>query len=596
MANRLNVAEAHSIVALYERGWSCRRIGRVLGIDRETVGNYVRAAQARAAAGAKPAKAPLGSGAMVDGSKPAKAPLGSGGVIGPAEPFATRAAVRLGTADQSASSAGEAGPGRAVATEAGAVAEVPRTHSDCRPYHAVILAKLEQGLSAQRIYQDLTGECGPAPGVAPSYYSIRRYVARLGLASEPALPFRRMECAPGAEMQVDLGRGAAVMAPEGMNRPTSRTGRPRGPSKTYPYVLRVVLSHSRKGYSQTLDRQTTENFIRCLEDAFWHFGGVTQTLVLDNLKAAVKNADWFDPEINPKVQSFCAHYGIVALPTKPRMPRHKGKVERGVDYVQENALKGHQFPSLEAQNRHLWHWEATVADTRIHGTIHQQVKEVFERVERPALRPLPAERFPFFHEAQRIVHRDGHVSVEKAYYSVPPEYLGRTVWARWDGHLVRIFDSRMQLVATHTRKEAGQFSTLNRHILDQKISGVERGAVWLLKKAQAIGPQAERWAQAMVQARGVEGVRVLQGLLSLGNRHAHGQLDRACGVALEHQCFRLRTLRRLVRRDLEKADRQQELPGLLDEHPIIRPLADYGRFVHQAFLDPQPLPRTEIHA
>jgi transposase InsO family protein len=480
-----------------------------------------------------------------------------------------------------------------VAVEAGAAAG---TRSDCQPYHATILAKLEQGLSAQRIYQDLAGEHGPDPGGVPSYYSVRRYVAKLGTASEPALPFRRMECAPGAEMQVDLGRGAAVVSPEAPGGTDHRTGRVRRCRKTYPHVLRVVLSHSRKGYSQVLDRQTTDNFIRCLEDAFWHFGGVSATLVLDNLKAAVKNPDWFDPEINPKVQSFCAHYGIVALPTKPRTPRHKGKVERGVDYVQENALKGHQFTSLEEQNRHLWHWEATVADTRIHGTIHKQVKEVFEQVERPALRPLPAERFPFFHEAQRVVHRDGHVAVEKAYYSVPPEYLGRTVWVRWDGHLVRIFDGRMQLVATHARKEAGQFSTLDRHILDQKIAGVERGAGWLLQKAGAIGTQAQRWAEAMVQARGVEGVRVLQGLVALGKRHAHAQLDRACGVALEHQCFRLRTLRRLVQRDLEKADRQLELPGLLDEHPIIRPLADYGRFVHQAFLQPQPLPGMEIHA
>lgn len=97
-------------------------------------------------------------------------------------------------------------------------------------------------------------------------------------------------------------------------------------------------------------RQTTDEFIRCLENAFWHFGGVPQTLVLDNLRAAVSKADWFDPEINPKVQSFCEHYGIVPLPTKPRMPRHKGKVERGIGYVQDNGLKGRRFTSLEAEN------------------------------------------------------------------------------------------------------------------------------------------------------------------------------------------------------------------------------------------------------
>ena len=89
-----------------------------------------------------------------------------------------------------------------------------------------------------------------------------------------------------------------------------------------------------------------------------------QTLVLDNLRAAVSKADWFDPELNPKAQSFFAHYNVVPLPTKPRTPRHKGKVERGVAYVQDNALKGHTFASIAEQNAHLRHWEEHVADTR----------------------------------------------------------------------------------------------------------------------------------------------------------------------------------------------------------------------------------------
>lgn len=135
-------------------------------------------------------------------------------------------------------------------------------------------------------------------------------------------------------------------------------------------------------------------------------------------------------------------YGTTILPTKPYTPRHKGKVERGVDYVQENGLKGRQFASLDDQNRHLLDWETSVADTRIHGTTRKHVGRVFREVERPTLRPLPMERFPNFHEAQRSVNRDGHVEVAKAYYSAPPEYLGRRVWVRWDGRTVRLFNHR----------------------------------------------------------------------------------------------------------------------------------------------------------
>src|SRR5690606_34558794 len=106
-----------------------------------------------------------------------------------------------------------------------------------------------------------------------------------------------------------------------------------------------------------------DDFIRCLENAFWHFGGLPRTLVIDNLRAAVSRADWFDPELNPKMLSFAQYYGTVILPTRPYTPRHKGKVERGVDYVQENALKGKRFESLQAENKYLLEWETQVADT-----------------------------------------------------------------------------------------------------------------------------------------------------------------------------------------------------------------------------------------
>jgi hypothetical protein len=153
-------------------------------------------------------------------------------------------------------------------------------------------------------------------------------------------------------------------------------------------------------------------------------------LVLDNLKAAVTKADWFDPDLNPKVVSFARHYGVAILPTRPRSPREKGKIESGIKYVKNNAVKGRIFRTLEDLNRFLLHWERSVADTRIHGTTKRQVRKVFEDIERAALRPLPPDPFPMFQEGRRKVHRDGHIEVRRSYYSVPPEYLGREVWVR----------------------------------------------------------------------------------------------------------------------------------------------------------------------
>jgi transposase len=505
MANRLKMALAQSIHTLHQQGWSQRRIARELGINRETVARHLKDLQAA--------------------SKPANAPLGSDPHLTTSEPLPCE-------------------PGRL---------------SECEPWRDQILEKLQLGLSAQRIYQDLVAD----HGFGGSYFSVRRFVHRL--RGHTGLPVRRLECEPGEEAQVDFGTGAPLIGPDAKRRKT--------------HVLRIVLSYSRKAYSQAVTRQTTENFILCLENAFGHFGGVPRRLILDNLKAAVQTADWFDPDLNPKLCSFAEHYGIAVLPNRPYKPQHKGKVERGVGYVQDNGLKGRTFASLEEQNLFLLDWERTVADTRLHGTTRQQVGKLFTEVERSLLQPLPRERFPFFHEGRRIVHRDGHVEVDRAYYSVPPEYLGRRVWIRWDARMVRVFNDKMDQIAVHPKHEPGRFSTDRNHIASEKITGVERGAAWLLSRARLIGPHSARWAEATIQTRGVQGMRVVQGLLSLTHRHDWAAIEKACQVAHGYSSFRLRTIRSLIDR---QAPSQQRFE-FMAHHAIIRQLSEYDQFVHEAF-------------
>ena len=112
--------------------------------------------------------------------------------------------------------------------------------------------------------------------------------------------------APGEEVQVDFGQGAWVVQADG--------------TRFRPHLLRLVLSASRKGYTEVFRRQTTENFIRGLENGFRAFGGVPVTAVVDNLKAAVARIDWYDPELTPKVRDFAEHYGTAILPRRPAMP------------------------------------------------------------------------------------------------------------------------------------------------------------------------------------------------------------------------------------------------------------------------------------
>src|ERR1700724_4580465 len=383
MSNVLKVSLQTTIYSLAQRGWSRRRIAKELGINRETVGRYLRLP--------KPAISITGNLAGKEESKPA---LSIAGI----------------------------GAGR---------------RSRCEGLAEVIAAKVEVGLSGQRIYQDLVEQ----NGFSDSYQWVQRFVRKL----KGAQPQRvwRMEARPGEEVQVDFGLGAPIW--EG----------PRRPRRSW--VFRMVLSYSRKAYSEAVLRQDTETFLRCLENGLRAFGGVPLLLNLDNMKTAVLKADWFDPEINPKLADFCRHYGMHVVPCRPAKPQHKGKVERGVAYVRTNALKGRRFKSLAEENLFLSYWESSVADTRIHGTTRKQVAARFEE-ERPHLQPLPASLFPCFQEGRRSVHRDSYVEVQKAFYEAPPELIGREVWVRWDSRCVRIFNERMEQVGMHTRQEPGKFS------------------------------------------------------------------------------------------------------------------------------------------
>jgi len=325
MANQLEMAIVQSILHLYSLRWSQRRIARELGIDRETVrqcllrqlGTANPAISPAGCPGSKPATFSPSPGPTADradgrdaggsagDSKPAIPPAGSERAdVGP-NPAVVPAAVPSGGEPAAALAAGQSATDPMASTWVGPVGRP----SLCASFAGVIGDKLERDLSAQRIFQDLRDEHGFTGG----YDSVKRFVRRLGATR--SLPFRRMECAPGVEGQVDFGTGAPVVDTDGKRRRT--------------YVFRVVLSHSRKGFSEATYRQTTEDFIRCLEDAFWYFGGVPQTVVIDNLRAAVKHPDWYDPELVPKLEAFCRHYGTVILPTRSYTPRQHDSRFRG---------------------------------------------------------------------------------------------------------------------------------------------------------------------------------------------------------------------------------------------------------------------------
>jgi hypothetical protein len=219
-----------------------------------------------------------------------------------------------------------------------------------------------------------------------------------------------------------------------------------------------------------------------------------------------------------------------------------------------------------------------VADTRIHGTTRKQVGKVFNEVERAKLLPLPAGLFPVFEEAPRMVHRDGYIELKRAYYSVPPEYVGRQVWARWESRLVRVFNQRREVIAVHALAEPGKFATDPNHLHSPYRRFVQHSLDYLLDRARLIGVHTGSWAEAMIKQRGPMGIRVLHGLLSLAPKHPVKALEQAAQKALHHGAWRLRDLRTL----LEQAGPAPQL-DFLETHPIIRSLDTYRDCVPDCF-------------
>jgi transposase len=522
MSHILKVNEQEAIRTLAAKGFSLRWIARELGVNRRTVARY---------AGNVVSKCTTLEGEVTAGLE---AEIGS----------------------KCTSVGGEVTAG---------------SRSSCAPHSGVIAGMVGEGLTAQRIWQDLRD----GHGFEGSYEAVKRYVHRLK-AREPQRVWR-VEVQPGAELQVDFMHGPMVVGADGKRRRA--------------WILRMVLSYSRKGYSEAVFRQDTESFLRVLENGLRHFGGSARLLNLDNLKAGVLRADWTDPELNPKFASFCRHYEMTAMPCRPYRPQHKGKVERSVQYVRDSALKGRQFGSLAALNEHLRHWEATVADTRIHGTTKLQVAPMFEE-ERPHLQALPASLFPAYQEARRMVHQDGFVEVAKAYYEAPVEWIGRKVWVQWDGRRVILLNDKQECLATHARLEPGKFTRT------RDVRGLDGGVAFniqrWLRQAATLGSAASQWAAQAVEKRGAEALRSIMGLCSLARTHRPAHIDAACAKALAAGAdapLRLQDIRRLLRAGAS-APIQTVMP-FLAHHPVIRSLDHYSEFVrHQTQQAPDSSPAT----
>jgi transposase len=362
-----------------------------------------------------------------------------------------------------------------------------------------------------------------------SYSAVRRVAQRLQRMAPPAASatdtFVRVEVAPGREAQVDFGYAGWTLDPA--------TNASR---KTWVFVM--VLSWSRHLYAELVFDQKVETWLLCHRHAFEWFGGVPARVVPDNLKAAILHTSFHDPVVQRSYRECAEHYGFLIDPNPPRTPRLKGKVEQGgVHYVKRNFLAGRTPPQpVDELNRALRVWATQTAGHRIHGTTRQRPLEQFEAIERAALRPSPTVPYDPAIWKQVLLHRDGYIVFEQAYYSAPCRLVGQTLWVRGGARTVELFTADHQLVATHTRARApGERQTHLSHLPPEKVPGLILTREGCQAQANAIGPATATLVQELLDHRPVDRLRVAGRLLRLAQTHSPERLERACTRA-RHFC------------------------------------------------------------
>jgi transposase len=398
-------------------------------------------------------------------------------------------------------------------------------------------------------------------GFRGGYQTVKRFVRKLR-GNQPPQARAVIITAPGEESQVDYGTGPMVRDPQ--------TGKYR---RTRWFVL--TLGCSRKAVRLLSFRSSSRIWAELHEKAFRRLGGSTRIVVLDNLKEGVLVPDIYDPALNPLYRDVLTHYGCVALPCRIQDPDRKGKVERGVGHAKNTPLKGKRFESLEEAQAYLDRWETSCADTRIHGTTKRQVAAMFAE-EKPFLLPLPLEPFRYYQHGQRVVHLDGCVEVEAAYYGLPPGWIGRLVRVQWDELYVRILDpNHGLLLREHVRQKRGWYRIKKEDHPKHRPLRVSQ----LLWRAGRAGTHIGTLCNLIYNQRGEPGVRRVLGVLSLAKKFGTAAVEEACAVALEMGVHEYRFVRRYLERSPQLTLRQVD--------PLIRELVQYRDLINLRTQEPK---------
>ncbi|WIF96136.1 IS21 family transposase [Caminicella sporogenes] len=431
------------------------------------------------------------------------------------------------------------------------------------PYKEYINIQASKQLSAKRIFQDLQMEYG----YEGSYDTVKKYVAKI--KKNPPKAYMVLTSLPGEEAQVDFGYIGTIKV----------NGRHK---KAWIFVM--TLSYSRYMYVQIVFDQSVKTFIECHKNAFKYFGGVPETVKIDNLKAGILEADFYEPTVQKNYASFAAHYGFWAQPCRVYTPTDKGKVESNVKYVKDNCFKGREFKDFEEAKEFLSQWLENIANVRKHGTTKRVPAEVFNSIEKEKLIPLPNEDFILSKSTKCIVNTNCHISYEANYYSVPYAYIGQEVEAIEINNILKIFYKEKE-IALHTlcKDKKGEYITNNEHYPYSKSITSAQILSRQREEMLKIGENALKFFDNFINHSNNKkyDYRSISGILSLRTKYDDEMIDKACKRANTYGAFFYKIIKRICEKGIIDFPTQTNVTYInKNKTNITRDLAEYDKLAN----------------
>lgn len=320
-------------------------------------------------------------------------------------------------------------------------------------------------------------------------------------------------------------------------------------------IFVAVLGASSYTFCEAVWKRDLFSWIGSHNRAVEFFHGVTEVTTPDNWKTGVKDPCYYDPELNPTYRDWAEHFGTVIIPARVRKARDKAKVENGVLIVERwilAALRHQTFFSLAELNGAIRELLIRL-NQRKFKRLDTTRARLFEEVDRPALKPLPTTPFEFAERKNATVHPDYHVEVDYHYYSVPYQYQGEKVEARFSEKTVEIFFNGSR-IATHIRSYVpGKHTTREEH-RPEKHRDLKWTSSYMVDKGREVGPAtANVLEQIMAQRKHPElGYRACLGVLRFGKRYSNERLEAACRRAIAMNASSYRSIKSILENSLDR--------------------------------------------